>query len=84
MRRLPSGTHGAVFGLTMALLYSGLMSGVFTGMARGWTFDTLTAWPHVWALAFLIAAQAGLVLRPLAQAVADALVGVPDRKDNRS
>ncbi len=71
--RLPSAAHGAVFGLTMAVFYSGLMSAVFTLIARGWSIDALIPWLRAWALGVAIAAPAGVVLRPLALAIADAL-----------
>jgi hypothetical protein len=73
MQRLPASAHGLIFGLTMAGLYSGLMSGVFTVMALGWSFNALTSWVRAWGFAFAVAAPAGLILRPLAQAVANRL-----------
>jgi Protein of unknown function (DUF2798) len=84
MRRLPSSAHGAVFGVAMAVFYSGLMSGVFTGMSMGWTLETLVAWLRAWALGLAIAAPAGLVLRPLAQMIADALTRSPATEHHRS
>ena len=81
MARLPARLHDAVFGLAMAFLYSGLMSGVFTAQARGPGITMFGPWARAWALAFLIAAPAGLVLRPIARAVADRLTGAqPGRR----
>ncbi|WP_116969277.1 DUF2798 domain-containing protein [Blastomonas sp. UPD001] len=81
MPRLPSAAHGAVFGVTMAFLYSGLMSGVFMARAYGLTPEAFAPWLRTWALAFVIAAPAGVVLRPVANAVAD--IVAPPRSGER-
>jgi len=76
MARVPARAHHAVFGLTMAFLYAGLMSGVFTALAQGPGLAMLGPWARAWGVAFLIAAPAGLVLRPIAKVVANRLTGM--------
>jgi len=68
MRRLPASVRPIIFGLTMAFLYAGLMSGFFTWRAFGHEW-TVGVWLKAWTLAFVIAAPAGLALRPIAEAI---------------
>jgi hypothetical protein len=65
----------------MAFLYAGLMSGVFTALTRGPGIAMLAPWAQAWGLAFLIAAPAGLILRPIAEGFADRLTG-PKSEDH--
>jgi Protein of unknown function (DUF2798) len=66
-----------VFGLTMALFYSAIMSAVFSVLANGFDLSTLPLWLRNWAVAFSIAVPTGIVLRPIAEQIALRLV--PER-----
>jgi hypothetical protein len=69
---LPASARPVIFGLSMAFLYAGLMSGIFTwkALVSDWS---IPVWLRAWALAFAIAAPAGLVLRPIAEALSQIL-----------
>jgi predicted MFS family arabinose efflux permease len=63
-----------VFGLTMALFYSAIMSAVFSILANGFQMSTLPLWLRNWAVALLVAMPIGIVLRLLAERIASLLV----------
>ncbi len=50
MPRLSARAHDTIFGLTMAFLYAGLMSVVFTILARGPGLAILVPWARAGAL----------------------------------
>lgn len=69
----PTRRRAVIFGLLMAFLYSGVMSGTFALIANGAGWATLALWGRNWAVAFAVAVPAGLLLRPLAERLADRL-----------
>ena len=73
MARLPHRLQTPIFSLVMAAFYSGIMSGLSIGMARGFSAETVPIWLRGWGLAFLVAVPIGVVLRPVAERVAAGL-----------
>ena len=73
MARLSHRLRTPIFGLVMAVFYSGIMSGLFIGMARGFTAETVPIWLRGWGIAFLVAVPIGVVLRPVAERIAAGL-----------
>ena len=71
MLRLSAAARPTVFGLSMAFLDERLMSDIETFRAFGVDWSK-KLWLRSWGRAFRIAAPAGLSLRPLAEAIAQA------------
>ncbi|MBU2359424.1 MAG: DUF2798 domain-containing protein [Alphaproteobacteria bacterium] len=73
MTKFPHRLRMPIFGILMALAYSGIMSGLFIGLVRGFSIETIPIWLKGWGTAFLIAVPIGIVLRPVAERIATSI-----------
>lgn len=69
-KKLPVRLFQPLFGLFMAFFMSFLMSGAITAINVGVPPDFVSRWMHSWALAFMLAYPAILIVAPLARRLA--------------
>jgi len=79
IRKLPAKAHGIVFPLILSLLMSGIVSAVATLKAVGLDAGIVPRILQAWALSYVIAFPAALIVMPLVRRIVAAIVEQPSR-----
>ncbi len=77
MTRLPNRMRTPIFGVLMAFSISCMLSGIFTFYALGLKLETVPVWLGNLATAFCIAVPVAVMVRPIAQWVANSVTKPP-------